>query len=310
MKLSNKAVGESTVGQMVNLLSNDVSRFERFTSYLHYLWLAPLQFSLIVYLSWQSIGNATFVGGSLLLLFVPFQSWIGKKFSQLRSKTAKKTDIRIRIMNEIIKGIKVIKMYAWETSFSNLVANARKEEIEIVQTTCLFKAINEIFFFVSIPIVIGFVFSAYVSMGNVLTAEKAFLTLTLYGMVKIPLLWKFPEAVKMLTETLISIRRIQEFLLLDEVIKTTSSNTIQETCINNAGFLKLKQVTGKWSGQCEKNTLNGISFDANCGQLIAIVGPVGSGKGSILQAILGNYLQACCKWGEGVRAPSPPIFAR
>ena len=290
MKLSNKAVGESTVGQMVNLLSNDVSRFERFTSYLHYLWLAPLQFSLIVYLSWQSIGNATFVGGCLLLLFVPFQSWIGKKFSQLRSKTAKKTDIRIRIMNEIIKGIKVIKMYAWETSFSNLVANARKEEIEIVQTTCLFKAICDIFFFVSIPIVIGFVFNAYVSMGNALTSEKAYLTLTLYSMVKIPLLWKFPAAVKMLTETLISIRRIQEFLLLEEVIKTTSSNTIQGTCINNVGFLKLKQVSGKWSGQCEKNTLNGISFEANCGQLIAIVGPVGSGKGSILQAILGNYL--------------------
>ena len=290
MKLSNKAVGESTVGQMVNLLSNDVSRFESFTQNLHYLWLAPLQFSLIVYLSWKSIGNATFVGGSLLLLFVPFQSWIGKKFSQLRSKTARKTDIRIRIMNEIIKGIKVIKMYGWETSFSNLVANARKEEIEIVQTTCLFKAFNEIFFFVSIPIVIGFVFSAYVSTGNVLTAEKAFLTLTLYSMVKIPLLWKFPEAVKILTETLISIRRIQEFLLLEEVIKTTSSNTIQETSINNVGFLKLKQVSGKWSGQCEKNTLNGISFEANCGQLIAIVGPVGSGKGSILQAILGNYL--------------------
>ena len=105
MKLSNKAVGESNVGQMVNLLSNDVSRFESFTQNLHYLWLAPLQFSLIVYLSWQSIGNATFVGGSLLLLFVPFQSWMGKKFSHLRSKTAKKTDIRIRIMNEIIKGI-------------------------------------------------------------------------------------------------------------------------------------------------------------------------------------------------------------
>ena len=47
-------------------------------------------------------------------------------------------------------------------------------------------------------------------------------------------------------------------------------------------------MTAKWSGQCEKNTLNEISFEANCGQLIAIVGPVGSGKGSILKAILGN----------------------
>lgn len=290
MKLSNKAVGESTVGQMVNLLSNDVSRFDKFTECLHYLWLAPLQFCLIVYLSLQSIGNATLVGASLMLLFVPIQSWVGKKFSQLRSKTAKKTDIRIRIMNEIIKGIKVIKMYAWETSFSNLVVNARKEEIEIVQTTCLFKAINGIFFFVSIPMIIGFVFSAYVSMGNVLTAEKAFLTLTLYNMVKMPLLRKFPGAVQMLTETLISIKRIQEFLLLEEVNKTSHSNTIEKTCTNNVGFLKLKQVTGKWSGQSEKNTLNEISFDANSGQLIAIVGPVGSGKGSILQAILGNYL--------------------
>ena len=48
----------------------------------------------------------------------------------------------------------------------------------------------------------GFVFSAYVSMGNVLTAEKAFLTLTLYNMVKIPLLRKFPGAVQMLNRDL------------------------------------------------------------------------------------------------------------
>ena len=143
----------------------------------------------------------------------------------------------------------------------------------------------------TIPIIMGFVFSAYVSMGNVLTAEKAFLTLTLYNMVKIPLLRKFPGAVQMLTETLISIRRIQEFLLLEEVVKTSSSKTIiDERSMNNVGFLKLKQVTAKWSEKCEKNTLNEISFDANCSQLIAIVGPVGSGKGSILQAILGNYL--------------------
>ena len=288
MRLSTKAVGESTVGQMVNLLSNDAQRFELFTRFFHYLWLAPLQFFLILYLSWQSIGKATFVGAALLLLFVPFQTWVGKKFSQLRSKTAKLTDIRLRIMNEIIKGIKVIKMYAWENSFAKLVANARKDEIEIVKKTCMFQAINVILYFTLIPIVLALVFSAYISMGNVLTAEKAFLTMTFYNVVKISLVKKFPDAVQGLTETLISIKRIQNFLLLEEVIETSSAITVRETSVSNSSFLKLKQVTGKWSGQCERNTLNGISFDASWGQLIAIIGPVGCGKGSIMQAILGN----------------------
>ena len=152
----------------------------------------------------------------------------------------------------------------------------------------MFQAINVILYFALIPIVLALVFSAYVSMGNVLTAEKAFLTMTFYNVVKISLVRKFPAAVQGLTETLISIKRIQDFLLLEEVIETSSAITVRETSVSNSSSLKLEQVTGKWSGQCERNTLNGISFDASCGQLIAIVGPVGSGKGSIMQAILGG----------------------
>ena len=102
---------------MVNLLSNDVNRFDFSPFFIHYLWCGPLQMAIIMYLTYQSIGNATFVGGALILAFVPLQSWIGQKFSQLRNETAKKTDERIRIMSEIIQGIKVIKMYAWENSF-------------------------------------------------------------------------------------------------------------------------------------------------------------------------------------------------
>ena len=62
----------------------------------------------------------------LVVAFVPLQSWIGKQFSKLRSETAIKTDERIRIMNEIIQGIKVIKMYAWEFSFAKMLQEARE----------------------------------------------------------------------------------------------------------------------------------------------------------------------------------------
>ncbi len=52
--------------------------------------------------------------------------WISKVFSRLRKHTADRTDNRIRIMHEIVGGIKVIKMYGWEHAFSELVKEARK----------------------------------------------------------------------------------------------------------------------------------------------------------------------------------------
>ena len=289
LRLSNKAIGESTIGQMVNLLSNDVNRFDSYPMFLHYLWAGPLQFVLVMYLSWKSIGNATFVGGALILLFVPFQSWIGKKFSQLRSETAKKTDIRIRIMSEIIQGIKVIKMYAWENSFAKLAADVRKEEIKIIQKTCLYKSINSIFFFCSSRIIMALIFSTYVFMGDILTAEKAFLTLAFYNVVKLSMTNFFPLAIQFISETSISIKRIQNFLLMEEVSETSSTNVIETTLVGKTGSLRLKEVSGKWSEQSEGNTLDRITFEAKSGHLVAIVGPVGSGKGSILQAILGTY---------------------
>ena len=65
-------------------------------------------------------------GVVLLVMAVPLQTWVGKQFGKLRVRTAGKTDRRIRLMNEIVNGIKVIKMYCWEKPFSLLVQEARK----------------------------------------------------------------------------------------------------------------------------------------------------------------------------------------
>jgi len=129
-------------------MSNDVNRFDIALTFIQFLWIGPLQTILVTYFLWQEIGVSSIVGVIFFLAFVPlqgtktiviwnmiiffqmrtflFSGWLGKMTSDYRSKTAPRTDERVRLMNEIISGIQVIKMYTWEKSFALLVQYARK----------------------------------------------------------------------------------------------------------------------------------------------------------------------------------------
>lgn len=61
-----------------------------------------------------------------------FQGYTGKLSSRFRRQTAYKTDERVRLMDEIISGVQVIKMYAWEIPFGKLIKHARKLELKVV----------------------------------------------------------------------------------------------------------------------------------------------------------------------------------
>ena len=194
-------------------------------------------------------------------------------------------------MSEIIQGIRVIKMYAWEKSFAKLVALARRAEINVIQKSCFFKAFNMCFFFTSSRIVMAIIFLTYVLMGDILTAEKAFLTLGLFNVVRLSMCMFFPNAIALMSESLISIKRIQDFLLLEELSESSAENCITHDLSNKTmangtvsgggtegSFVKMANVCGKWTSDEAGNTIENVTFEAMPGKLTAIIGPVGSGK--------------------------------
>ncbi|XP_046310887.1 ATP-binding cassette sub-family C member 4 isoform X3 [Marmota monax] len=283
LRLSNMAMGKTTTGQIVNLLSNDVNKFDQVTIFLHFLWAGPLQAIAVTALLWMEIGISCLAGMVVLVILLPLQSCIGKLFSSLRSKTAAYTDARIRTMNEVITGIRIIKMYAWEKSFADLITNLRKKEISKVLRSSYLRGMNLASFFVANKIILFVTFTTYVLLGNVITASRVFVAMTLYGAVRLTVTLFFPSAIERVSEAVVSIRRIKNFLLLDEI-------SPQDPQLPPEGkmIVHVQDFTAFWDKTSETPTLQGLSFTVRPGELLAVVGPVGAGKSSLLSAVLGE----------------------
>ena len=88
----------------------------------------------------------------------------------------------------------------------------------------------------------------------------------------------FPFAISQLGETRVSITRIQDFLLLEEREEQGGGRIIAKKEENQPVSLALENVTGKWRKDENEETLTNINLNLKMGQLVAIIGPVGSGK--------------------------------
>ncbi|XP_039997776.1 multidrug resistance-associated protein 4 [Xiphias gladius] len=283
--LSSSAMGKTTTGQIVNLLSNDVNKFDDVTIFLHFLWVGPLQAAVVVGLLWVEIGPSCLAGMVVLMFLMPVQTMFGRLFSKFRSKTAVLTDSRIRIMNEVVSGIRIIKMYAWEKPFAALVSEVRRKEIAKIMKSSYLRGLNMASFFCASKVIVFITFAFYVLLGNTISARRVFVTVSLYNAVRLTVTLFFPNAIEKLFESRVSIHRIQEFLMLDEIKKTSAALPQEE---ETDAFVEIQDLFCYWDKSLDAPSLQNVSFTLNSNQLLAVIGPVGAGKSSLLSSILGE----------------------
>ncbi|KAM4609455.1 ATP-binding cassette sub-family C member 4-like [Polymixia lowei] len=286
--LNSTALAKTTTGQIVNLLSNDVNKFDEVTLFLHFLWVGPLQAAAVVLLLLYMIGPSCLAGMAVLAILMPVQTMFGHCFSTLRGQTAALTDERICTMNEVVSGIRIIKMYGWERPFSELVHEVRRKEISKIMKSSYLRALNMASFFVASKIIIFITLCVYVLTGNKMSASKVFVAVSLYGAVRLTITLFFPSAIEKVSETLISIRRIKDFLLLDEVAPQHLGLHVSD---KKECMVEIQDIICYWDKMLDAPTLQNISFTVRSEQLLAVIGPVGAGKSSLLSTILGELRQ-------------------
>lgn len=207
--LSSRALRETTVGQMVNLLSNDVARFDYALIFIPYLLVGPLQLMISVAVLWPYLGVSCLVAVAVLLLYMILQTILGRRFSQLREETALLTDERIRLISEILIGMRAIKMYAWEKMFATLLETAREREIARIRRTAFLRGLNMALFFVSSKITLFLCLVTFVFVGNNLEPSTVFLATAVMNALRGTLTLYFPYAIANGAETLVCIARLE-----------------------------------------------------------------------------------------------------
>ncbi|XP_068086395.1 ATP-binding cassette sub-family C member 4 [Anabrus simplex] len=291
LRLSKTALGQTAAGQMVNLLSNDVSRFDQLPLYLHYVWIMPIQTVIATYFIWQVVGVSALIGvGGLFLQTVPVQSYMSKLTSKLRLMVATRTDDRVRLMNEIISGIQVIKMYAWEKPFERLVGLSRKREIKVLRAASYLRGVYLAFMVFSERTSLYITVIAYVLLGNHISPDKVFALAQFFNILQLSMAIFYPNAVQLSAEAKVSIKRIENFLLMEEntmLLQSKTQSQVEDEKGKKIGVI-IQNLKAHWVPNSITETLSNVSLRVEPGKLCAVIGPVGSGKSSLLQVLLGE----------------------
>ena len=284
------------VGTIINLMAVDSYKVSEISAYLHYLWgSTPVQLIVCIALLYRILGLSSLAGIIMMILVLPINLFIASQFSKTQKKVMAATDVRIHTTNEILQNIRIIKYFAWEQRFGHIVSEKRKVELRALRNKYILWTASAGLWF-GVPILITFFsFLLYtVVEKRPLIPSVAFTALSLFGLLRYPL-DQLADMVAHVQESKVSIDRIEEFLNEDETEKydqllRKADEEEQETPI--IGF---DHATLTWGGKDAQGSDGHTAFrmiDMNVhfllGRLNIIAGPTGSGKTSMLMALLGE----------------------
>lgn len=331
-------------------MSTDVGRIDYAAGYCHMGWVAIIQVGFILTILLVNIGPSALAGFGLVIVAGPLLSKAVRKLHQKRRKSTKFTDTRVRLIQEMLSCMRVIKFYAWERSFLGRIMDTRRAELKIVRFLLLLKtAVNAVS--MSIPVYAAILaFVTYSVTGHSLHPANIFSSLTLFNLLRMPLLF-LPMVISACIDAWVALGRIQNLLLGDEIEKPMMDHDSEFAVSVQKGIFvwEVEEIAepptaktkGKWSQDKKKKSgyqtnemavqykakspqrkpiastarpidttmtevagiddivsirtarniprvSNNISFKINRGEFIVVVGEIGSGKSSLLSALVGE----------------------
>lgn len=292
--------GNST-GKIMNLFLMDSDEFSNFTNYIVEILSAPFQFSIGFYLLYCRLGNSSFVGLAFIIFVASLQHFFAEYKKKYYKEEVEIDDQRIKLINEAIFGINVIKLSALEKVFEERISTVRNKQADINKKLYYLEMLFDLLFNSLSPLLVFLstiaVFIFFIDPK--ITPQQVFFASSIFGLIMYPIKG-IPKFVSQLFKNKISLDRICSFLNekeLENYVTRNYDEVMALTIKDKATFsyqenLEFNQCPNLEFNSLLKNhtifKLNKIELEVKKGDFLCILGPIGSGKSSLISAILGD----------------------
>ncbi|KAI7818635.1 P-loop containing nucleoside triphosphate hydrolase protein [Gamsiella multidivaricata] len=293
LRLSNSSRQDSTVGEIVNHMSIDAQRIQDLVSNLHSLWSGVFQIAVTLYLLHATMGWAIFVGLGVMILIIPLNAQLSLVMQTYQKKHMEYKDSRIKLMNELLNGIRVVKLYAWENTLLQKILTVRNEfELKMMKKMGYISSV-QMFTWASTPFLVSLTnFSVYtLIMKKTLTTDVLFAAIALFNLLQFPLSM-LPWVIGSCIEARVSIDRVYKFLTSAEVdpnaVITESRTPVSATSDATDKYaLLVTDASYSWYKHSSP-VISDINLALKKSCLLSVIGRVGSGKSSLMAALCGD----------------------
>ncbi|CAH8502372.1 unnamed protein product [Heterobilharzia americana] len=314
LSLKTSSLSAIGTGSLVNYLTCDADRIVNLATSVHEIWAMPLQLLVAVSLLYRQLGLACLVGVGFLAVLLPLNRILATQIGKFSRRLMLFKDARIKLMSEMLSNMLSVKLACWENLMKSLVMHSRVQELKALRGQKLLDACCVFFWAVCPALLASSTFATYVAMGNELKASVVFPSLALFSMLIGPMN-AFPWVINGVMEATISMQRVSKLFHLP---RGPFSSELTNTPLSDNGTPTDVPIVCSFA---EKSTismpvnilnesffytnpdnlvLKNISLQVQWGELIGVVGPVGSGKSSLLLSILGE-LQSVLPENETIK---------
>ena len=286
LKLQQSTLHSVTIGHIINLISTETYKIQFGAPYWSYILIAPTIIIVSTVLTLIYIGPIGLIGIAYIILQIPLVTILGYTFAHFNHLKSLTGDKRIELMDQIIRGMRVIKFYVWENPFIASINGIRKQEVRYAAKSATTQSLCYTIYSTSVFIAVFLTYIGSIIINNTpLTSAQLAFTFLIFDKVSLISNLFFGKGLMKARQAVIALRRIQNVLELPETGESclTHSTSNQKACIEMIDF------SASWKGNQQTHNndlvLKRINLSVNKSQLVVITGHLGCGKSSLLMSL-------------------------
>ncbi|KAG9103477.1 hypothetical protein FRC06_010585, partial [Ceratobasidium sp. 370] len=137
LRLSGRSRTKHSTGQITTMISADCTRLDFAAGFFHVIWTGPIEIIIGIALLIHNLGYSALVGLGVLIFGIPIQAILVRRMIEARRATVQLTDKRVRLLQEILQGIRLLVLFGWQNHYGGKVLGFRRRELIRIRKNAL-----------------------------------------------------------------------------------------------------------------------------------------------------------------------------